>query len=187
MTSKFRCGFNRHQPVLENLSATPLFAFSTCQCFTGYPRGNFFVMARSASVALGEVGLVFHVLLMGYVSTFLLRLVPILVSLVSSVCSLSALFLSKRKHHISYITDNNYDKSFVKQKDVQKDAVIEWQLSGRRRLPSCSCTESFLAPCKLNQDHYTFLGICPPTPSLSQHEHFILPTQGKILAQGRER
>ena len=62
VTSKFRCGFNRHQPVLENLSATPLFAFCTCQCFTGYPRGNFFVMARSASVALGEVGLVFHVL-----------------------------------------------------------------------------------------------------------------------------
>ena len=118
VTSKFRSGFNRHQPVLENLSATPLFAFSTCQCFTGYPRGNFFVMARSASVALGEVGLVFHVLLLGYVSTFLLCLVPILVSLVSSVCSLSALFLSKRKHHISYITDNNYDKSFVKQKDV---------------------------------------------------------------------
>ena len=52
VTSKFRCGFNRHQPVLENLSATPLFAFSTCQCFTGYPRGSFFVMARSASVAL---------------------------------------------------------------------------------------------------------------------------------------
>ena len=52
VTSKFRCGFNRHQPVLENLSATRLFAFSTCQCFTGYPRGSFFVMARSASVAL---------------------------------------------------------------------------------------------------------------------------------------
>ena len=62
VTSKFRSGFNRHQPVLENLSATPLFAFSTCQCFTGYPRGNFFVMARSAFVALGEVGSVFHVL-----------------------------------------------------------------------------------------------------------------------------
>ena len=117
VTSKFRSGFNRHQPVLENLSATPLFAFSTCQCFTGYPRGNFFVMARSASVALGEVGLVFHVLLLGYVSTFLLCLVPILVSLVSSVHFLLC-FYRKGKNHISYITDNNYDKSFVKQKDV---------------------------------------------------------------------
>jgi len=27
--------------------------------------------------------------------------------------------------------------------------MIEWQLSGRRRLPSYNCTESFLAPCKL--------------------------------------
>ena len=54
VTSKFRCGFNRHQPLLENLS----------------------------------------------------------------VWSVSALFLSKRKNHISYIAGNNYDKSFVKQKDV---------------------------------------------------------------------
>ena len=46
-------------------------------------------MARSASVALGEVGQRnwFHVkvLLLEYVSTFLLRLVPILVSHVSTV------------------------------------------------------------------------------------------------------
>ena len=42
-------------------------------------RGDFFVRARSASVALGEAGLVFHVLLLEYASTFLLCLVPILV------------------------------------------------------------------------------------------------------------
>ena len=57
-------------------------------------------MARSASVALGEVGqqirFCVHVLLLEYVSTFLLRLVPTSVSLVSSICSLSALFSSSR-------------------------------------------------------------------------------------------
>ena len=35
----------------------PLCAFSVCQCFTGPPKGNFFVIARSASKALSEVGL----------------------------------------------------------------------------------------------------------------------------------
>ena len=35
----------------------PLFAFSVCQCFTGPSKGNFFVIARSASKALSEVGL----------------------------------------------------------------------------------------------------------------------------------
>ena len=44
------------QAVLENLSVTPRFAFSAYQCFTGHSRGSFLVMARSASVALGEVG-----------------------------------------------------------------------------------------------------------------------------------
>ena len=28
VTSKFRCGFSRHQPLLENLTMTPRFAFS---------------------------------------------------------------------------------------------------------------------------------------------------------------
>ena len=32
----------------------------------------------------------------------------------------------------------------------------------------------------------TFLGNCPPTPPLSQHQHLLL-TQGKMLAQGRGR
>ena len=102
VTSKFRSGFNRHHPVLENLSATPLFAFSTCQCFTGYPRGNFFVMARSASVALGEVGLVFHVLLLGYVSTFLLCLVPILVPFFPPFVHFLLCFY--RKENITFLT-----------------------------------------------------------------------------------
>lgn len=44
------------QAVLENLSGTPRFAFSACQCFTGHSRGSFLAMARSASVALNEVG-----------------------------------------------------------------------------------------------------------------------------------
>ena len=102
VTSKFRSGFNRHQPVLENLSATPLFAFSTCQCFTGYPRGNFFVMARSASVALGEVGLVFHVLLLEYASTFLLCLVPILVPFFPPFVHFLLCFY--RKENITFLT-----------------------------------------------------------------------------------
>ena len=120
VTSKFRCGFNRHQPVLENLSATPLFAFSTCQYFTGYPRGSFFVMARSASVALWRGRFSIPRFIVGICIKFLVVSCTHLSfhCIVSSVCSLSALFLSKRKHHISYITDNNYDKSFVKQKDV---------------------------------------------------------------------
>ena len=56
VTSKFYCGFNRHQPLLKSLSVTPRFAFSVCQCFTGFSKGNFFVIARSASKALSEVG-----------------------------------------------------------------------------------------------------------------------------------
>ena len=56
VTSKFRCGFNRHQPLLKSLSVTPRFAFSVCQCFTGLSKGNFFIIARSASKALSEVG-----------------------------------------------------------------------------------------------------------------------------------
>ena len=32
------------------------FTFSACQKFTGHYKGNFFVMARSTSAALGEVG-----------------------------------------------------------------------------------------------------------------------------------
>ena len=56
VTSKFRCGFNRHQPLLKSLSVTLRFAFSVCQCFTGLSKGNFFIIARSASKALSEVG-----------------------------------------------------------------------------------------------------------------------------------
>ena len=98
-TSQFRCG-STATSCLENLSVTPRFAFSACQCFTYHSRGSFLVMARSASVALGEVGQQIRfrvrVLLLEYVSTFLLRLVPTLVSLLSPVYSLSALFSSSR-------------------------------------------------------------------------------------------
>ena len=82
------------------LISNPAFAFFPCQDFASPSKSNFFVMARSASVALGEVGQRnwFHVkvLLLEYVSTFLLRLVPILVSHVSSVFSPPALLLTTR-------------------------------------------------------------------------------------------
>ena len=39
-----------------------------------------------------------------------------------------------------------------------------------------------IAPC----DYYTFLGNCPHTPPLRQHQHLLL-TQGIMLAQGRGR
>ena len=72
-------------------------------------RGNFLVMARSASVALGEVGqqsrFGIHVLLLENVSTFLLRLVLTLASLVSSVSSLSAL--------IQLFSSNRFQASLV--------------------------------------------------------------------------
>ena len=93
MTSKFRCGFNRHQPLLKSLSVTLRFAFSVCQCFTGFSKGNFFVIARSASKALSEVGSC-SCFIVGICINFFIRLAPTLVSLVSSVSSLSALFLS---------------------------------------------------------------------------------------------
>ena len=118
VTSKFRCGFNRHQPLLENLSVTPRFAFSACQCFTGYPTGNFIVMARSVSVALWRGRFSIPRFIVGICINFLV----VSCTHLSFPCFLclfrSALFLSKRKNHISYITGNNYDKSFVKQKDV---------------------------------------------------------------------
>ena len=67
-------GFNRHQPLLGNLYNLWPHVLPFLRV-----RGDFFVRARSASVALGEAGLVFHVLLLEYASTFLLCLVPILV------------------------------------------------------------------------------------------------------------
>ena len=39
---KFCCGFNCHQPLLENLSVTPCFAFFACQCFISHSRSNIF-------------------------------------------------------------------------------------------------------------------------------------------------
>ena len=82
MTSKVCCGFNRQQPLLENLLVTLRLPFFPAKISPVRPKSNFFVMARSASVALGEVGQRnwFHVK-----GLFLLRLVPILVSHVSSV------------------------------------------------------------------------------------------------------
>ena len=85
---------------MENLLVTLRLPFFPAKISPVRPKSNFFVMARSASVALGEVGQRnwFHVkvLLFEYVSTFLLRLVPILVLHVSSVFSLPALFLTTR-------------------------------------------------------------------------------------------
>ena len=71
MISKIHCGFNRHQPLLKSLSVTPRFAFSVYQCFTGPSKGNFFVIARSAS---GWVRV--RVLLLEFVSTFFFVLYP---------------------------------------------------------------------------------------------------------------
>ena len=39
-------------------------------------------------------------------------------------------------------------------------------------------------PQQQRSDHFRFLGTCPPTPPLSQHQDLIL-AQGKIFAQGR--
>ena len=54
--SKLRCGFNRHQPLLESLSVTPCFTFSACQFFTGHSKGNFIAMSCSASKLLARSG-----------------------------------------------------------------------------------------------------------------------------------
>ena len=56
MTSKFCCGFNFHEPLLENLCVTARLPFLPAKKFTGHSKGNFFDIARSASAALGEVG-----------------------------------------------------------------------------------------------------------------------------------
>ena len=90
VTSKFRCGFNRHQSLLENLPVTPRFAFFACQCFTGHSRGK--LLVRSGS----EVSFVFTFYFWNMYQISCCVLAPTLVSLVSSACSLSALFSSSR-------------------------------------------------------------------------------------------
>ena len=104
VTSKFRSGFNRHQPVLENLSATPLFAFSACQYFTGYPRGSFFVMARSASVALWRGRFSIPRFIVGICIKFLVVLVPSLVSIALFPPFVHFLLCFYRKENITFLT-----------------------------------------------------------------------------------
>ena len=92
MISKFRWDFNRHQPVLEISSVPHVLPFLPANVSLVTPE-----LISSLWLALRPQGRFrVHVLLLEYVSTFLLRLVSTLVSLVSSVRLLSALFSSSR-------------------------------------------------------------------------------------------